>query len=91
MSWGVRLSPRAEGELFQLGIPEAQVVSFNLFRLAEDQIELSTPSVSVNPIGQEYTFQHSAGGTTINFTVSYRYNENWETLLILRIERELVA
>ena len=38
MPWGVRLSLAAQAQLFGHAIREAEVVSFNLFRLAEDPV-----------------------------------------------------
>jgi hypothetical protein len=88
MPWDVRLNPQSQEQLFGLPMHEAEVVSFNLFRLAEDPVELSTPPIGENPLGQEYQFRHSLGGAPVNYTVIFRYDEQCETLLILRIQRE---
>ena len=81
MPWGVRLTLRAQAHLFSLAIREAEVVSFNLFRLAEDPVELSMPPTGKEPLGQEYRFRH---GPT-DYTVSFLYDEQCELLLIIRI------
>jgi hypothetical protein len=70
---------------------EAEVVSFNLFRLAEDPVALSTPPTGQSPLGQEYMFRHGSGGVAINYTIIFRYDEHCETLLILRIQSELAG
>ena len=88
MPWGVRLTPAAQDDLFGFTIRESEVVSFNLFRLAEDPVQLSTPSSSFNPSGQEYQFRHVSGATEIRFTIIFSYHEHWETLLIAGIRRE---
>ena len=81
MPWGVKLSPPAQAHLFNLVMREAEVVSFNLFRLAEDPVQLSTPPTGKEPLGQEYRFRH---GPT-DSTVSFLYDEQCELLLIIRI------
>jgi hypothetical protein len=91
MPWGVRLTAETQEQLFDLPMREGEVVSFNLFRLAEDPITLSTSSASPLPLGQEYTFRYSPGGTELSFTISFRYHEHWEMLLIVRIEREVAG
>jgi hypothetical protein len=89
MPWGVRLSLPAQAHLFNLGMREAEVVSFNLFRLAEDPVELSTRPTRASPLGQEYQFQHASDGVPFNYTVSFLYDEQCEMLLITRIRWEL--
>lgn len=89
MLWGVRLSLAAQAHLFSLGMREAEVVSFNLFRLAEDPVELSTPPTRASPLGQEYQFQHVSNGVPLNYTISFLYDEQCEMLLIIRIRWEL--
>ena len=84
MPWGVRLTLRAQAHLFGLAMREAEVVSFNLFRLAEDPVELSTPPTGKTPLGQEYRFRYAL----TDYTVIFRYDEQCELLLIIRIERQ---
>ena len=88
MPWAVRLSPAAQRHLFGLSIREAEVVSFNLFRLAEDPVQLSTPPTSEEPSGQEYWFRHALGSSEAQFRIVFRYDEHWETLVIQSIHRE---
>ncbi len=84
------MTSAAQNQLFGLSIREAEVVSFNLFRLAEDPVQLSVPPNVRDPVGQEYRFRHPSGAAAAQFTISFRYHEQHETLLILRIQREAV-
>jgi hypothetical protein len=86
MPWAVRLSLPAQAHLFSLAMREAEIVSFNLFRLAEDPVALSTPPSGETPLGQEYRFRHALNGAAINYTVVFRYDEQCEVLLIVRIQ-----
>ena len=88
MPWGVRLSPAAQAQLFRLEMREAEVVSFNLFRLAEDPVGLSTPPPEEAPLGQEYHFRAASAGAATNCTVTFRYDEQSEVLLIIGIQWE---
>ena len=90
MPWGVRLTSSAQRHLFRLTIREAEVVSFNLFRLAEDPVQLSLRPSLREPLGQEYRFRHASGARAVHFTISFRYDEQSETLQIVRIEQEPV-
>jgi hypothetical protein len=87
MPWGVRLTLRAQAHLFSLAMREAEVVSFNLFRLAEEPVELSTPPTGRSPLGQEYRFRYAS----TDYTVSFLYDEQCETLLIVRIRWQPAA
>jgi hypothetical protein len=87
MPWGVKLTLAAQARLFSLAMREAEVVSFNLFRLAEDPVQLSTPPTGQTPLGQEYPFRDAS----FDYTVIFRYDEQCETLLIIRIQRELAG
>ena len=89
MPWGVRLSLPAQAHLFSLRMRDAEVVSFNLFRLAEDPVALSTPPTRASPLGQEYQFQHLSDDVPRNYTISFLYDEQCEILLIIRIRWEL--
>ena len=82
MPWGVRLTLRAQAHLFSLAMREAEVVSFNLFRLAEAPVELSTPPTGKIPLGQEYQFRHAS----TDYTVVFRYDEQCDLLQIIRIQ-----
>ena len=91
MPWGVRLTLAALRQLFGLTIREAEVVSFNLFRVAEDPLALSLPSTLEDVLGQEYRFRHIFRGVTADFTIVFRYDEQRETLLVAAIERQAVS
>ncbi len=88
MPWGVRLTLPAQPQLFSLAMREAEVVSFNLFRLAEDPVELSTPPSEELPLGQEYHFRYAPAGAEMAYTVIFRYDEECELLPIMRIQWE---
>jgi hypothetical protein len=88
MPWGVRLSLAAQAQLFSVAIREAEVVSFNLFQLAEDPVQLSTPPSEEAPLGQEYHFRAAPLGAAKNCTVTFRYDEQSDVLLIVRIRSE---
>lgn len=92
MPWAVRLSPAAQRHLFGLSMREAEIVSFNLFRLAEDPVQLSTqlstPPTLEEPSGQEYWFRHAVASIEAQFRIVFRYDEHWETLVIQSIHRE---
>lgn len=83
--WAVELDAPASAALFALDQREAEVVSFNLFRLAEDPRGMSEASALGH--GMDYAFRHEAGTRLTWFRIRWQFKRD-EILFINLIERD---